>query len=60
MAKKKEKALESEVTALIAQVRKELRKIKKLTEEDDAVESVVCQEARAGAKKLLMALKVAK
>lgn len=58
--KKQVKALEQNVITIIGSMKKELRQIKKLTDDPDAKDSVICEEARHGAKKLLMVRKIHK
>jgi len=58
--KKKTKRLELEICAIIENIRKDLKKIKDLTDGEDAEKSVICDEARSGARKLMMARKIGK
>lgn len=58
--KVKTKALDAEVIEVIESIKRELRKIRKITDDPDSSESVICEEARIGAKKLLMARKIFK
>lgn len=58
--KKKTKRLESEICAIIGNIRKDLKQIKNLTDGDGANGSVICEEARNGTRKLMMARKIGK
>jgi len=58
--KKKTKRLEGEVCDLIDNIRKYLKQIKNLTDGEAANGSVICEEARNGARKLMMARKIGK
>jgi len=60
MGKNKRKQTDRDVIEQIASIKKQLKAIKHLTDDADNCSSVICKEARAGAKRLLMTLKVAK
>jgi len=58
--KKKKKHLESEICSIIDKIRKDLKQIKNLADSSDSNGSVLCEEARSGARKLMMARKIGK
>ena len=58
--KKKIKRLEAEICATIDKIRKELKVIKQLSNDDGAEGSIICEEARNGVRKLMMARKIGK
>jgi len=58
--KKLAKKTEDKICALIDNIRRDLKRIKTLAESNEAGGSVMCDEARNGARKLLMARKIAK